>query len=54
VDGRMDVPTDGHFRPPPMLLGRLKGVDLIIKYYTNLWVYFTNPGSPGIHLENSY
>jgi len=28
TDGRMDVPTDGHFRPPLMLLGRLGGVDL--------------------------
>jgi len=25
---RMDVPTDGHFRPQLMLLGRLRGVDL--------------------------
>jgi len=28
VDGRKDVPTDGHFRPPLMLLGQLRGVDL--------------------------
>jgi len=26
--GRTDVPTDAHFRPPVMLLGRLGGVDL--------------------------
>jgi len=26
--GRTDVSTDGHFRPPLMLLGRLGGVDL--------------------------
>jgi len=26
--GRMDVCTFGHFRPPLMLLGRLRGVDL--------------------------
>ena len=25
-----DVPTDGHFRPPLMLLGRLGGVDPIM------------------------
>jgi len=35
VDGRTDVqtdvPTDGHFRPPLMLLSRLGGVDLKIK-----------------------
>ena len=33
MDGRTDlhtdVPTDEHFRPPLMLLGRLGGVDLI-------------------------
>jgi len=29
VDGRMDVPTDKHFRRPPLtLLGRLGGIDL--------------------------
>jgi len=28
TDVRTDVPTDGHFRPPLMLLGRLRGVDL--------------------------
>ena len=28
MDGRTDVPTDGHFRPPLMLLGRLGGGDL--------------------------
>ena len=27
----MDVPTDGHFRPPLMLLGRLGGVNLKMK-----------------------
>jgi len=31
-----DVPTDGHFRPPLMLLGRLGGVDLEMS--TTLWV----------------
>jgi len=31
VDGRTDVPTDGHFRPPLMLLGQLGGVDLNIE-----------------------
>jgi len=30
TDVRTDVPTDGYFRPPLMLLGRLGGVDLII------------------------
>jgi len=30
MDVRTDVPTDGQFRPPLMLLGRLKGVDLKI------------------------
>jgi len=29
TDVRTDVPTDGHFRPPLMLLGRLLGVDLM-------------------------
>jgi len=29
MDGRcMDIPTDGHFRPPIMLLGGLGGVGL--------------------------
>jgi len=27
TDGHTDVPNDGHFRPPLMLLGRLGGVD---------------------------
>jgi len=27
---RTDIPTDGHFRPPQMLLGRLEGVHLKI------------------------
>ena len=29
TDGRLDVSTDGHFRPPLMLLGRLGEIDLI-------------------------
>ena len=35
MDGRRDVPTDGHFRPPQMLLGRL-GVDLKILHNSNI------------------
>ena len=31
--GRMDVPTDGHFRPALMLLGRLRGVELKIRNF---------------------
>jgi len=31
---RTDVPTDGHFRLPLMLLGRLGGVNLKITYNT--------------------
>jgi len=30
VDVRTDVPADGHYRPPLMLLGGLTGVDLIM------------------------
>jgi len=30
LTGRTDVPTDGRTFPPLMLLGRLRGVDLII------------------------
>jgi len=33
VDGRTYVPTDGHFRSPLMVLGRLGGVDLINWYW---------------------
>ena len=32
TDGRKDVPNDGHFRPPLMLLGRLGVVDLKTAY----------------------
>jgi len=37
ADGRTDVLTDGHFRPPLMLLGRLGGVDLIIAKLLKKW-----------------
>jgi len=35
TDVHMDVLTDRHFRPPLMLLGRLRGVDLIIQIPAN-------------------
>jgi len=44
VDGRTYVPTDGHFRPPLMLLGRLGGVDLKTPHHpvTNALTAFDN------------
>jgi len=34
---RMYVPSDGYFRPPLMLLGRLGGVDLKITKFGSIW-----------------
>jgi len=41
MDVCTDIPTDGHFRPPLVLLGRLGAVDLKIKQVINSKIILT-------------